>query len=198
METSQGTSNALPRPKSFKSLDDVTGLTTFNPFSEEDEHDQSSYALVTSLLSLVKNTLTSPLTSSSATSSNTQLNTQHKDIPTVMNPPPRVQSEKPKPSSLSVVSNTTPAPPLVFLTPIISEAPSLGHLHDGGSTRSGIGPSPIEPNDPAYGTTIPGFPIADDARSVRTTGSGNLQRTASVSKIIRRIRGEGWYYVCIT
>lgn len=185
------TSNALPRQKSFKSLDDVTSLTTFNPFSEEDEHDQSSYAIVTSLLSLVKNTLTAPLSSSSTNHSNPQSNnTQHKDTSTPTALPPRTQSDKPKPSSLSV-ANTTPAPPLVFLTPVISEAPSLGLVHDSASTRSGMAPSPIEPSDPTYGTTIPGFPIADDARSVRTTGSGNLQRTASVSKIIRRIRGEG-------
>ncbi|GJJ05894.1 hypothetical protein Clacol_000081 [Clathrus columnatus] len=190
METPQGTSNVLSRQKSFKSIDDVTSLTTFNPFSEEDEHDQSSYAIVTSLLSLVKNTLTAPLTSSSTNNPNIQYNNmQPKEPPPVTNPPPRVQSERP--SSLSVISSTTPAPPLVFLTPVISEAPSLGILHDGTPTRGGMAPSPIEPNDPAFGTTIPGFPIADDARSVRTSGSGNLQRTASVSKIIRRIRGEG-------
>jgi 1-phosphatidylinositol-3-phosphate 5-kinase len=40
-----------------------------------------------------------------------------------------------------------------------------------------------------YGTTIPGFSIPEDARSIRTSVS--VKRSASVSKVIRRIRGEG-------
>jgi 1-phosphatidylinositol-3-phosphate 5-kinase len=40
-----------------------------------------------------------------------------------------------------------------------------------------------------YGTTIPGFSIPEDARSIRTATS--VKRSASVSKVIRRIRGEG-------
>lgn len=40
-----------------------------------------------------------------------------------------------------------------------------------------------------YGTSIPGFAIPDDARSVRTVAS--TKRGASVSKVIRRLRGEG-------
>ena len=46
---------------STKIVDDVTILTSFNPFSEEDENDQSSYALVSSLFSKVKNSLSAPL-----------------------------------------------------------------------------------------------------------------------------------------
>lgn len=40
-----------------------------------------------------------------------------------------------------------------------------------------------------FATSIPGFPIQDDARSIRTSTS--LHRSGSVSKVIRRIRGEG-------
>jgi 1-phosphatidylinositol-3-phosphate 5-kinase len=36
---------------------------------------------------------------------------------------------------------------------------------------------------------VPGFPMADDTRSIRTSGS--IKRNGSVSKIIRRLRGEG-------
>ncbi len=38
-------------------------------------------------------------------------------------------------------------------------------------------------------SNVPGFPIADDARSLRTVASG--KGNDSVSKIIRRLRGEG-------
>jgi 1-phosphatidylinositol-3-phosphate 5-kinase len=40
-----------------------------------------------------------------------------------------------------------------------------------------------------YGTTIPGFSIPEDTKSIRTSVS--VKRSASVSKVIRRIRGEG-------
>jgi 1-phosphatidylinositol-3-phosphate 5-kinase len=40
-----------------------------------------------------------------------------------------------------------------------------------------------------YSTSIPGFPMQDDARSIRTAGS--LKKNNSVSKVIRRLRGEG-------
>jgi 1-phosphatidylinositol-3-phosphate 5-kinase len=46
-------------------------------------------------------------------------------------------------------------------------------------------------------TNIPGFPIADDARSLRTVASA--RQNDSVSKIIRRLRGEGlrWVGMCL-
>src|ERR1700753_622022 len=50
---------------SIPKSDDAPCLTSFNPFSEEDENDQSSYALVTSLLSRVKNTFAPTLATSS-------------------------------------------------------------------------------------------------------------------------------------
>lgn len=53
--------------------------------------------------------------------------------------------------------------------------------------------SPDGNDNSGYGTFIPGFPMPDsDARSIRTTASvNNFKRTASVSKVIRRLRGEG-------
>ncbi|KAF8584674.1 hypothetical protein K439DRAFT_1566358 [Ramaria rubella] len=186
------TTNGVSFQRSLKTIDDVTSLTSFNPFSEEDEHDQSSYAIVTSLFSKVKNTLAAPL-SSAVTSSNhtaSPLNPPPaKDSTSPVNQPPRPQPERP--NSLDIVPSN-PAPPLVFLTPVVSEAPSYNAEYDRPSSRSGAFNSPTESNhDGVYGTAIPGFPIADDARSIRTSGSTNLRRTASASKVIRRIRGEG-------
>ena len=184
------TTNGLPRQRSFKLGDDVTSLTSFNPFSEEDEHDQSSYAIVTSLFEKVKNTLAAPL--SSAAANNTSATVVNpptaKDLTIPINPPSRPQPERP--NSLAIVPSN-PAPPLVSLTPVVSEAPSYNTEYDRPPSRGGLFSSPTDSSEGLYGTAIPGFPIADDARSIRTTGSANLRRTASVSKVIRRIRGEG-------
>jgi 1-phosphatidylinositol-3-phosphate 5-kinase len=80
------------------------------------------------------------------------------------------------------------APPLVSLTPVVSEAPSYNNDY-GSPSRSGmLYPYDSQDGKP-FGTAIPGFPIQDDARSIRTTTS--LQQSGSVSKVIRRIRGEG-------
>lgn len=190
MDTGQPTS-PIPRQRSLKTIEDVASLTTFNPFSEEDEHDQSSYAIVTSLFSKVKNTLAAPLTSAVASNAPaTQTNPPAvKDAASPANPSSRPQPERP--NSLAIVPSN-PAPPLVFLTPVVSEAPSYNAEYDRPPSRGGLFNSPTESNEALYGTAIPGFPtIADDARSVRTSGSANLRRTASASKVIRRIRGEG-------
>lgn len=190
MDTAQPATNVVSRQRSFKTIDDVSSLTSFNPFSEEDEHDQSSYAIVTSLFSKVKNTLAAPLTS--AVTSSTSIAQSNppatKDDISPINTSSRPQPERP--NSLVIVPSN-PAPPLVFLTPVVSEAPSYNSEYDRPSSRGGLFYSPIESNEALYGTAIPGFPIADDARSIRTSGSANLRRTASVSKVIRRIRGEG-------
>jgi 1-phosphatidylinositol-3-phosphate 5-kinase len=190
METGQPTTTAVPRQRSVKTIDDVASLTSFNPFSEEDEHDQSSYAIVTSLFSKVKNTLAAPLTSAvSSTTPAAQSNpSATKDATSPVHPQARSQPERP--NSLAIVPSN-PAPPLVFLTPVVSEAPSYNTEYDRPPSRGGLFYSPTESNEALYGTAIPGFPIADDARSIRTSGSANLRRTASVSKVIRRIRGEG-------
>src|SRR5882762_8197778 len=60
--------SSLSRSRSSTKLDDVSCLTSFNPFSEEDENDQSSYTLVTSLFSRMKNSLAAPLSAVSSAS----------------------------------------------------------------------------------------------------------------------------------
>ncbi|KAI5998021.1 hypothetical protein EDD15DRAFT_2243092 [Pisolithus albus] len=144
--------------------EDVSSLTSFNPFAEEDENDNTSYALVTSLFSRVKNSFTTPLTlSSPAPTSNGQQavngNIQRRPSTTPLphthaNPPSRSSSEQ-RPTSLKVVP-PDPAPPLMSLTPVLFDSPTFGPDFDRPPSR-------------------------DDARS----------RSASVSKVIRRIRGEG-------
>ena len=193
---------------SLQRLDDAPSLTSFNPFSEEDENDQSSYAIVTSLLSRVKNTFV-PTSATSA-------------IPIPPNQPPTggskegsSTSEPPRRASLLTqnsntssrlgperqtplhrLSSSLPAPPLVSLTPVTSEAPSFTLEYDRPSSSRGFFSSSVTENGdgPGYGVAIPGFPIQDsDARSIRTTISVNRQ--GSVSKTMRRIRGEGTFFL---
>lgn len=180
--------------------DDVTSLTSFNPFSEEDENDQSSYTLVTSIFSRMKNSLAAPLSSAAATTSivsNNGLNmngtpagAQDQKRPSLQSQSsgPARQSSIDRPNTLS--SHANPAPPLVSLTPAQSEAPTYSVEYERSPSRTGMFYS--ESGDGGlFGTSIPGFPIPDDARSIKTTGS--LHRSGSVSKVIRRIRGEGAY-----
>ncbi|KAG5636970.1 hypothetical protein H0H81_006215 [Sphagnurus paluster] len=202
----QGTFSGLTsRSRSSTKLnDDVTSLTSFNPFSEEDENDQSSYTLVTSILSRMKNTLSAPLSSAALPTSTVN--------PTSPNPGAIHNSELRRPSytttqtQTSVFSNRTSAadrpfslatapaqvaPPLVSLTPAQSELPTYSVEYDRSPSRSGSFYSPgVEAGESGpFGTSIPGFPIPDDARSIKTTTS--LHRSGSVSKVMRRIRGEG-------
>ena len=94
-----------------------------------------------------------------------------------------------------ILFNSTPPsslPPLISLTPVVSELPSFNADQDSRPPSRGafLTPSGSEAWDSGmYGTSIPGFPIQDDARSIRTMGS--VRRSDSVSKAIRRIRGEG-------
>ncbi|KAI0068031.1 hypothetical protein BV25DRAFT_1986869 [Artomyces pyxidatus] len=182
--------------------EDVASLTSYNPFSEEDENDQSSYALMSSLISKVKSTFTTPL------SSNTAIPTPSGGVTAGPSAPPNERwrpsnsviqsvssnessrSSTERPFSLNVVSSN-PAPPLVSLTPVVSEAPSYNIDYDRQPAQGAfLNPSmPESQEGGVYGTTIPGFAIQDDARSIRTTTS--IKRSASVSKVIRRIRGEG-------
>ncbi|KAK2461486.1 hypothetical protein APHAL10511_005949 [Amanita phalloides] len=188
---------------SVKLSDDATSLTSFNPFSEEDENDKSSYTLVTSIFSRMKNTLSAPLTSAPpmtlpATSGNNvstiqnlpdQRRPSHSGQIQVSGPPVKTPgSERPNPLLPAVASA---APPLVSLTPAQSEVLSYHAEYDRSPSRSGAFHSPVwDSSDGAiFGTSIPGFPIPDDARSIRTSAS--LHRSASVSKVIRRLRGEG-------
>ena len=192
---------------SLKLVDDVTSLTSFNPFSEEDEHDQSSYALVSSLFSKVRNTLSAPLTTAttaatvpSAAKANT---TQSPSVTETRRPSIQYsnsntsnKSNPERPNPLNVVQ-ANPAPPLVSLTPVTSEVPSYVDMErtpsQGGSVYASEGQEGGGYGG-GYGTYIPGFPIQDsDARSIRTVGSTHLRRSDSVSKVIRRIRGEGMF-----
>ncbi|KZT27581.1 hypothetical protein NEOLEDRAFT_1060572 [Neolentinus lepideus HHB14362 ss-1] len=193
---------------STKLVDDVTSLTSFNPFSEEDENDQSSYALVTSLFSKLKGAFADPLSQAVAAASGapTIASSGQSDITTKS--PSINEARRPSNSAIqhqqSNVSRSSTdrhaplnvllpktAPPLVSLTPVVSEAPSYNGEYDRPSSRGGMIPSPVvETSDGGpYGTAIPGFPIQDDARSIRTAMS--MRRSDSVSKVMRRIRGEG-------
>ena len=193
---------------SLQKLDDAPSLTSFNPFSEEDENDQSSYAIVTSLLSRVKNTFAptlatasipvppnQPSTSGSREGSSTSepprrasLHAQNSNIPSRLGPERQIPLHR--------LSSSLPAPPLVSVTPVTSEAPSFNLEYDRPSSSKGFFSSSITENGdgPGYGVAIPGFPIQDsDARSIRTTISVNRQ--GSVSKTMRRIRGEGVFII---
>jgi 1-phosphatidylinositol-3-phosphate 5-kinase len=200
-------SSSRSRSSTTKLEDSITSLTSFNPFSEEDENDQSSYTLVTSLFSRVKNSLAAPLSAVASASSNvTSANAggqghmgtnepRRPSLPTTQNSQSTFSSHRlsyaaDRPNSLTVVPSNL-APPLVSLTPVVSEAPSFITEYDGTSRNGNGGYTPVleGPDGGVFGTSIPGFPIQDDARSIRTSGS--LNRSGSVSKVIRRIRGEG-------
>ena len=199
-------SSQSPRSRSSTKLaDDLTspGLTSFNPFSEEDENDQSSYTLVTSIFSRMKNTLSSPLSSAVASSNTTNVNgivngnvgASEQRRPSYTMPLSQSgfssrTSTAERPNSLVAV-HSHPAPPLVSLTPAQSEVPTYNLEYEGSPSRGGTFYSQAHesPEGGIFGTAIPGFPIQDDARSIKTTTS--LHRSGSVSKVIRRIRGEG-------
>ena len=194
---------------SLQRLDDTPGLTSFNPFSEEDENDQSSYALVTSLLSRVKNTFAStsvtpsnqaPLNQSSSGGSKEGSTSEPQRRASLLTQNSNVSSRSgpERPTPLHRFSSSRPAPPLVSLTPVTSEVPSFNLEYDRPpSSRGFFSSSATENGDaPGYGVAIPGFPIQDsDARSIRTTIS--VTRQGSVSKTMRRIRGEGAFLVIL-
>ncbi|KAI0001751.1 hypothetical protein BJV77DRAFT_1076272 [Russula vinacea] len=187
---------------SGRPLEDVTSLTSFNPFSEEDENDQSSYALMTSLFSKVKNTFTTPSSSAPPTSTagastagppnSAPIERRRQTSSTVQTHSSLESSHtsSERPPSLTVVSSNV-APPLVSLTPVVSEALSFNIDFDLPLPRGAFLSASVSDSldGGLYGTTIPGFSIPEDARSIRTTVS--VKRSASVSKVIRRIRGEG-------
>lgn len=198
-------SAASSRSRSSSKLDDVTSLTSFNPFAEEDENDQSSYAIVTSLFSKVKNTLSGPRSASAATVTTTStpsttaqsatpaiaiVDQRRPSLPhSVSNSSTKAPPERPHP--LLQVHQSNPAPPLVSLTPVTSETPSYVDFERSNSQGGGFYTSDAA-DGAVYGNIIPGFPIQDsDARSIRTTASGQVRRSDSVSKVIRKIRGEG-------
>lgn len=168
--------NNLIGPRRQAPVNEFT-LTSSNPFQDEDEHDQSGYAYVSSFLSRVFSGVPvakpqpAPAHSISAAGSDGHI---------------RISERK---GSLNVIPKA-PAPPLVSVTPVISETPRVQDV-DSPVSRTGLfGFGTADGNEP-YGTAIPGFPIADDARSIKTSTSVGHKRGASVSKVIRRLRGEG-------
>lgn len=195
-----GTSSSRSR-SSTKLADDVTSLTSFNPFSEEDENEQSSYTIVTSLFSRVRNTLSAPLSSASSNvaTSNIPVNAaanggeprrpSYTTVQTQSSFSSKASSgERPNPL---IPAHAQAAPPLVSLTPAQSELPTYNPEYERSPSRTGnfFSPSFDSADGGLFGTSIPGFPIQDDARSIKTTTS--LHRSGSVSKVFRRLRGEG-------
>lgn len=199
------TNNATLKSSSSSTriVDDVTSLTSFNPFSEEDEHE-SSYTLVSSLFTRVKNSFTAPLSSAvavasggSSSSANAKETATQNEQRRVSGGPVQLTSPvmRPVPDKLRPKIAGTPgpslAPPLVSVIPAIPETPTFNADYDKPQNKGSLFYSPTtDVNESGlFGTAIPGFPIQDDARSIHTTAS--LKRSASVSKVIRRIRGEG-------
>lgn len=175
-------------------------LTSSNPFQEDDELDNSSYAYVSSLFSKMRNTFAPAPTVSKSTPApaSALVATQPLNVSGGNSVPvassstgaasdvhPRMMERK---SSLSLKTKA-PAPPLVSVTPVRAETPTIA---DSPVSRTGLfGFTAADTPEGPYGTAIPGFPIADDARSIKTSTSVGHKRGASVSKVIRRLRGEG-------
>lgn len=197
-----GTAQSSRSRSSMKLSDDVASLTSFNPFSEDDDNDKSSYTLVTSIFSRMKNTLSAPLASTTTAG----IPTTGTNAPLPQNFADQRRLSHPGQSPVSAPVTKTPgserrnplhpavasaAPPLVSLTPAQSEVLSYNAEYERSPSRAGAFYSPVWDSSEGalFGTSIPGFPIPDDARSIRTSAS--FHRSASVSKVIRRLRGEG-------
>ncbi|KAF8807958.1 hypothetical protein BYT27DRAFT_7190050 [Phlegmacium glaucopus] len=187
---------------STKLADDVTSLTSFNPFSEEDDNDQSSYTLVTSIFSRMKNTLSAPLSSAVGVTSSTQSSSNitnpsigvselrrpsYTTAPLGSNFSSRTTASE-RPNPLFAAPSQT-APPLVSLTPAHSEIPSYAAEYDRPISQRSLYSPAVDFGDTVLFGSIPGFPIQDDARSIKTSTS--IHRSGSVSKVMRRLRGEG-------
>lgn len=186
---------------------DVKSLTSYNPFSEEDEHDQFSYTLVTSLFSRMKNSLAAPLASAVAVASSTT--NPSNATSSSSGTEPRRPSYSSMPSGISNLTSRTgssdrpntlfaahasAAPPLVSLTPAQSELPTYAAELDGSGSNRPYTNGPDIADYAQFGTSIPGFPIQDDARSIRTSTSHH-RPSNSVSKVMRRLRGEGKFFL---
>ncbi|KAJ1301507.1 hypothetical protein OPQ81_008761 [Rhizoctonia solani] len=181
-------------------MDSPATLTTHNPFGDDDPGGQSGYDLVTSIFSKVKNTFAAngpsgtgvsgnaPTTPVAPPSTNENINKPTNKLVTKVatptNPPSPSRAPSLKPATKSLKpGGSNPAPPLVSFAPIAVEQPR--YIAEGAYAS----PQTYEGVERVYGTSIPGFAIPDDARSVRTVAS--TKRGASVSKVIRRLRGEG-------
>ena len=184
---------------------DVASLTSYNPFSEEDENDQSSYTLVTSIFSRMKSTLSAPLSSAVGTTSSTQSSSNITSQPISVSDSRRpsyttagsnfstrsTASDRPNPL-IAAPSHT--APPLVSLTPAHSEIPTYTAEYERQMLQKPSNSPSVDFGDNVLFGSIPGFPIQDDARSIKTSAS--IHRSGSVSKVMRRLRGEGKRLLC--
>ena len=174
-------------------MDDTPYLTSFNPFSEEDEQI-SSLTLVTALFNRMKSSFAVPSNPSKPQplgDSNFQAleNRSSSNAPSQSTPPSTTKSmenSKLRPLPGLALSSAALAPPLISSVPAISEQPTYGLDLERSVSRASL---PTGDHEGGFMSSIPGFPIADDARSIHTSMS--LKRSVSVSKIIRKIRGEG-------
>ena len=99
---------------------------------------------------------------------------------------PRVQNVRERPTGALAVT----APPLISMTPAISELPS--YLYESESPKSKSGDlTNLAVVDHEASTSIPGFPIQDDTRSIRMSNS--LKWFGSPSKLIRQLCSNGWF-----
>ncbi|KAL5495035.1 MDM12_1 [Sanghuangporus weigelae] len=135
---------------SIKVVDDVTSLTSFDPFLEEDEHE-SSYTLVSSILSRVKNSFAAPLSSAVAAASGTSTANARGSVPPVEQKRPSVGThpaqvissvlksvtDKLRPKIASAAGPTL-APPLVSVIPARPETPVFSSEYEKPTGRSGL------------------------------------------------------------
>ncbi|KAF6754295.1 hypothetical protein DFP72DRAFT_990499 [Ephemerocybe angulata] len=197
--------------------DDINTLTSHNPFAEQDEHEQSSvnkfingfYSKMNSILPLSATGTSVGSAGSSGGASSVApasggglsganpLEPRRPSLVTTATTNSTISSKtnQDRPQSL-FTAPTQVAPPLVSLTPAQSEVPtfSLEYGEHGAQRQAGMpySPSPFgfDEGGGLIGTSIPGFPIPDDTRSIKTSTS--FQRTNSLStKVMRRIRGDG-------
>ncbi|KAF5332625.1 hypothetical protein D9611_005067 [Ephemerocybe angulata] len=196
--------------------DDVNTLTSHNPFAEQDEHEQSSvnkfingfYSKMNSILPLSATGTSVGSAGSSGGASSVApasggglsganpLEPRRPSLVTTATTNSTISSKtnQDRPQSL-FTAPTQVAPPLVSLTPAQSEVPTFSlEYGDGAQRQAGMpySPSPFgfDEGGGLIGTSIPGFPIPDDTRSIKTSTS--FQRTNSLStKVMRRIRGDG-------
>jgi 1-phosphatidylinositol-3-phosphate 5-kinase len=157
---------------------------------------------ITSILSRVKNTFTNSTSTTAVPPTirdpNVPTNPPGSDQrrPSYTTMPSQNSSTKSTVTEKPLSLTTAPAqvaPPLVSLTPAQSEIPTFSIEYDPSLPRRLYSPIYEAGEGASFGTSIPGFPIQDDARSIRTTTS--LHRSGSVSKVMRRLRGEGTFFL---
>ncbi|KAL5535730.1 MDM12_1 [Sanghuangporus sanghuang] len=165
---------------STKVVDDVTSLTSFNPFSEEDEHE-SSYTLVSSIFSRVKNSFAAPLSSVVAAAPGTSTANARESVPPVEQKrpsagthPAQVTSPVLKPVTdklrpkIASAAGPTLAPPLVSVIPARPETLIFSSEYEKPGRNGLLYSQSAESQEGGlFGTVIPGFPIQDDARSIQ-------------------------------